>query len=578
MPAAVSFAAQAPEIAVDPHRMDVAMMVGFLPLAAGGRAARAGVAARLAAQGWGARADDTLTDLPVRLTSLEAAEALFDLDARPDRVARVWTDALGPQVVVPPDGRRVAVQDGGALRSVDLPAGPVARADLPALLAPLGVTVALGPVDAQGRAALVFSRRRIGGLTVFANPTLGLPNARADAVRATGCPMGAALRGFFASGGREVVVVPMGPPPRLYADAAERIAALGRLVGGGYGAGAADFAALAAVPLPGIAPAYPPRAPWQGLAHLHGLPDVAMVLMPDLSELVATTPGVAPRVVPLAAPAAVFGPCVPAGAPGLAGEALPGTPARADADGLAVWSRVVAWMGDQTARVTPEAMVLADLPPAGPGTGPATLPSHRQLQVVAPMVVSEAARGLPGRAMGGAAILAGAIAARTLARGAWATVAGQPLAAVAGLIADMPHPEPDRISRLGRRQGGFGILSDRGTDPGDFAQAAVRRLVALVLRAARHRGQAAAFEPNGPALWRDVAMGMRGVLRRLHAAGALAGTTEDAAFTLRCGPDTMSQADIDAGRVIATVGLLPTASLEHLEIVMIARGGDGGVA
>lgn len=570
MTPAITFDALTPRLAPDPNRMDLGLMVGFLPLSAGGRAARAAIAADLAANGWAARANDDLTDLPVRLTSLEVAEALFDLDGRPDRLARVQGDGLAAQITVPADQTRIALSLDGVEAHVDLPEGPLARADLPGLLAPLGVTVSLGDEDAQGRAALVFTRGGIGAITVYANPALGLPLARADQARATGCPMGAALRGWFLSGGREVVVVPMGMPPLLYADVPGRIAALGRLVGGGYGAGADDFAALAAAPVPGVAPAYPPRDPWHGLAHLHGLPDVSLVMLPDLAELVASTPGVAPSLAPLPEPAEIFQVCTPDPTATLMGQARPGTPARADVDGVALWSRLAEWLGAEVARITPEAMALAALPLAD---AVPPLPQNPQLQLVAPLVVSPAARGLPGRAMGAEAILGGAIAGRTLARGAWVTVAGQALPAVTGVIEPLEAPG---LSLIGRRRGGFGVLTDLTCDPGDYAQAATRRLVALVLRAARHRGEAAAFEPNGPALWRDVAMALRGILRRLHSAGALQGVTEEAAFTLRCGPDTMSQADIDAGRVIATAALTPAASLERIEITLIARDTGAG--
>jgi phage tail sheath protein FI len=99
--------------------------------------------------------------------------------------------------------------------------------------------------------------------------------------------------------------------------------------------------------------------------------------------------------------------------------------------------------------------------------------------------------------------------------------------------------------------------------------------MALVLRAARHRGTAAVFEPNGPRTWRDVAMALTGILRNLHAAGALAGAREEEAFEVRCDRSTMSQQDIDLGRMIAEVRLRPAASLEMIEVVLVVRDAAG---
>ena len=129
------------------------------------------------------------------------------------------------------------------------------------------------------------------------------------------------------------------------------------------------------------------------------------------------------------------------------------------------------------------------------------------------------------------------------------------------------------LSLIGRGKRGFFIASDRTTDPGIYAQANIRRLMALVLRAARHRGEVSVFDANGPLLWRDVAISLTTVLRRLHGAGALHGIAEADAFSVVCGPETMHQSDIDAGRVIAEVTLRPAYSLESIEISFVARGG-----
>jgi hypothetical protein len=482
-------------------------------------------------------------------------------------------------------------------QEVDLAEGAQSRDVVVAALSAgfAGVAVALGEADALGRRGLVFTRTAggAGGITVYRNASLGLALAQRDETRLTGCPMGAALRAFFGLGGREAVLVPMGAPIPLFAEEVDRVAALGRLVGGGYGGGVATVAALADVPPPGLPGAFPPRDPWHGLAHIRGLPEAALVLMPDLAELVAVRP--AAEAVPASTerPPEAFTVCA-APAPFAAdGLARAGAPALADAAGLRLFTRLAGWAAAQVAAANPEAMVIAAPPLAAPeaGAGPADvlgtmaadplLGSERvraQLQLAAPWAVTSHARDLPGGAMGADGLLAGAIAGRTLAAGGWRTVAGRALPTVTGLVGEAPGLDPEtvpQVTLLGRRHGGVEVLAERTADPGLYRQAQVRRLMALVLRAARHRGTAAVFEPNGRRTWRDVAMALTGILRNLHAAGALAGAREEEAFEVRCDRSTMSQQDIDLGRMIAEVRLRPAASLEMIEVVPVVRDAAG---
>ncbi len=597
----ITFDVLPPALAADPNRMDVALFVGFLPLRAGAAAAaaRAAVGARLARSGWSARAGaggDTLTDLPVRVRGIDEVEALFDTGGRLDRTARVRGLGLAPSVDMAEEDLRLTLNLNGIDQTVEIPSGSV---DLPALRVMLdtgldGISVDLDAPDAQGRAALIFSRTAAGagGLTVYANRSLGIAVAQRDQTRLTGSAMGAALRGFFATGGREAVLVVMGDPIPLFADEAARVAALGRLVGGGFGAGAATFAELAESPVPALPGEYPPRDPWHGLAHLHGLDDAALVLLPDLAELVSNIPAVTAVASSAVRPPERFAVCAaePASAYASAydGQSRPGTPAQAGALEMALWSRLTRWAVDETARITPEAMVIAAPPLPAEGISGSTGSviadlvsnggglSHPQLQVSAPWVVTRLASDLPGSACPPDGLVAGVIAGRTLAAGAWRTVSGTALPQVTALLGAQPGltaGTTPALSLIGRAQRGFFIASDRTTDPGAYGQANIRRLMALVLRAARHRGEVSVFEANGALLWRDVAMSLTTVLRRLYGAGALHGATEEEAFSVVCGPETMHRSDIDAGRVIAEVALRPAHSLETIEISFVARGG-----
>jgi len=96
----------------------------------------------------------------------------------------------------------------------------------------------------------------------------------------------------------------------------------------------------------------------------------------------------------------------------------------------------------------------------------------------------------------------------------------------------------------------------------------------ILLRAARQLGQQRLFENSGPALWATVRDELEVFLQRLRSAGALAGSTPAEAFTVRCDRSTMTQNDIDAGRVIATVAITAAQPIHRITVTLaLAQGG-----
>jgi Bacteriophage tail sheath protein len=126
--------------------------------------------------------------------------------------------------------------------------------------------------------------------------------------------------------------------------------------------------------------------------------------------------------------------------------------------------------------------------------------------------------------------------------------------------------------------GGFALVSDAtmSTDPA-WRAAGVSRLMGILLRAARQLGQQRLFENSGPALWAAVRDELEVFLQRLRSAGALAGSTPAEAFTVRCDRSTMTQADIDAGRVIATMSITAAQPI-HVITVTLALAQGGGTS
>ena len=116
-------------------------------------------------------------------------------------------------------------------------------------------------------------------------------------------------------------------------------------------------------------------------------------------------------------------------------------------------------------------------------------------------------------------------------------------------------------------------LPDRGTIlfgartarlDGEWKYLHVRRLLILIEESIRRGLQWAVFEPNNSATWVNVARVIEDFLAHEWRRGALAGTTADAAFFVRCDRTTMSQADLDAGRFVAIVGVAPLRPAEFV--------------
>jgi len=117
-----------------------------------------------------------------------------------------------------------------------------------------------------------------------------------------------------------------------------------------------------------------------------------------------------------------------------------------------------------------------------------------------------------------------------------------------------------RADRRGIRLWGARTLS---SDP-LWRYVNVRRLFLYVEESVDEGTQWVVFEPNDYATWARVRQVVSNFLTLVWRSGALQGTTEDQAFFVRCGPDTMTQADIDAGRLICEVGIAPVKPAEFV--------------
>ena len=119
------------------------------------------------------------------------------------------------------------------------------------------------------------------------------------------------------------------------------------------------------------------------------------------------------------------------------------------------------------------------------------------------------------------------------------------------------------------------MLSDVTTDDDEsYRPANVSRLVSALVRAARALGEQCVFENNGETLWNRLHDRFSELMNGLWAEGALAGAFPAEAFEVRCDRSTMTQADLDAGRVIVRVSF--TAATPIVRIVVAFALNEGG--
>jgi len=102
----------------------------------------------------------------------------------------------------------------------------------------------------------------------------------------------------------------------------------------------------------------------------------------------------------------------------------------------------------------------------------------------------------------------------------------------------------------------------------------VRRLFLYLEESIEEGTQWVVFEPNDEKLWARVRQTITQFLTRVWRDGALMGTTAEQAFFVKCDRTTMTQDDIDNGRLICVIGVAPVKPAEFV-IFRIAQWTGG---
>jgi phage tail sheath protein FI len=172
-------------------------------------------------------------------------------------------------------------------------------------------------------------------------------------------------------------------------------------------------------------------------------------------------------------------------------------------------------------------------------------------------------------------VVAGIYARLDQTRGVWKAPAGEDATAieVAGLAQKVSSGDAEKlrdaainpiVSIRGRGVALWGALTRAADGDAEWKYVNVRRFL-LFLEGSIEEGLSwAVFEPNGEGLWAEIRLEISAFLYTAWRAGALVGARPDEAYFVRCDRTTMTQNDIDNGRIIAEIGVAPLKPAEFV--------------
>jgi hypothetical protein len=407
-----------------------------------------------------------------------------------------------------------------------------------------------------------------------------------------------AVRSFFRAGGNKCYVVRV-DDPHSGLGKTEREAQIKKL--------------FPNYPKPIACSALDPKS-WRGIGHLLGLSDVSFVALPDLPDLVQVQLAQpTPIEPPISLPEQFVECSQPSRLPVEFNlRAIPAP--QCDADGYILWAKVINQIGKFLATRQSgstemrETQLVAAVPL--PKVGSTTAQNLRQslepylsnslsttdtglasafVQLVYPWLQTEYSQRLPANIEPPDGILVGTLAHNALMRGTFRSAATQPILGVENISPQLERSQIysiagddktsllDRVSLIGSTAQGWRLLSDVTTSlDKDYRPACLNRLMAAIVRMARNIGELAVFEASNERLWADIRTQLESLLLGFWNVGALQGATSTEAFTVRCDRSTLTQADIDNGRVIAQVTVAPAQPITRITVMLTVT--QSGVA
>jgi hypothetical protein len=167
--------------------------------------------------------------------------------------------------------------------------------------------------------------------------------------------------------------------------------------------------------------------------------------------------------------------------------------------------------------------------------------------------------------------VAGIYARTDLKRGVWKAPANEPVLGAQDFefhvhkgVQDVLNPRGVNCLRF-FEEGGFRVWGARtlSSDP-EWRYINVRRLFIYLEHSIDKGTQWVVFEPNNERTWSNVKDTISAFLLDVWKAGALVGAKPEEAFFVRCDRTTMTQNDLDNGRLVCLVGLAPAYPAEFV--------------
>ncbi len=135
---------------------------------------------------------------------------------------------------------------------------------------------------------------------------------------------------------------------------------------------------------------------------------------------------------------------------------------------------------------------------------------------------------------------------------------------------DLLNPSPTNINVFRDFRADFRGLRIWGarciTSDTEWKYINVRRLFIFLEESLDQGTQWVVFEPNDERLWARVRQSISAFLTRVWRDGALMGTKAEEAFFVKCDRSTMTQDDLDNGRLIVLIGVAPVKPAEFVII------------
>lgn len=214
---------------------------------------------------------------------------------------------------------------------------------------------------------------------------------------------------------------------------------------------------------------------------------------------------------------------------------------------------------------------------AGLAKGLGQAASHVALYAPEPCFTGPDGQPLRGPVAGA---VAGVYARTDLQRGVWKAPAGVDArlvdaVGIAGLTDRQMRPLADAgICAIKALPSGIVVwgartLAGAATSSSDWKYVPVRRLACFIEESIEKGLQWVLFEPNGEGVWAAVRLIVGSFLNGLFRQRAFQGWHPRDAFFVRCDRTTMTQADIDSGRLVVEIGFAP---LKPAEFVVLRIG------